>query len=69
MMTTPASAIRNEIQELIHHQIERFGQPTPLTSSQLIECSYRAERIRQLGQELDRIDRAAILEKRFGKAA
>jgi hypothetical protein len=67
--TTPASAIREEIRELIHVQIERFGKPTPLTSSELIECSYRAERIKQLGQELDRIGRAVILEKRFATAA
>jgi len=69
MMTTPASAIKNEIRELIHVQIERFGQPHPLSSSELIECGYRAERIRQLGQELDRIGRAAVLEMRFGEAA
>jgi len=69
MMTTPANAIKHELQHLIHLQIERFGQPSRLTSSELIECSYRAERIKQLGQELDRIGRTAILEKRFGKAA
>src|SRR5215470_16576754 len=62
-MTTPAIAIRNEIRELIKLQIEMFGQPHSLTSSELIDCSYRAERIKQLGQELDRIGRTAILEK------
>jgi len=69
MMTTPASAIKNEIRELIHEQIEIFGHPDSLTSSELIECSYRAERIKQLGQELDRVGRKAILEKMFGTAA
>jgi len=68
-MTTPAHAIKNELQELIRVQIERFGQPTRLTSSELIECNFRAERIKQLGQELDRVGRDAILEKRFGSAA
>ena len=66
-MTTPASAIKNEIRELMQLQIEMFGQPHRLTSSELIECRFRAERIKQLGQELDRIGRTAILEKRFGK--
>ena len=69
MMTTPAIAIKNEIRELIKLQIEMFGQAHPLTSSELIECSYRAERIKQLGEELDRIGRSAIIEKKFGTAA
>ena len=69
MMTTPAIAIKNEIRELIKLQIEMFGQPDTLTASELIECSYRAERIKQLGEELDRIGRSAILEKKFGTAA
>src|SRR5215469_219073 len=68
-MTTPAIAIKNQIRELIKLQIEMFGQPHSLTSSELIDCSYRAERIKQLGQELDRIGRTAILERRFGTAA
>ena len=68
-MTTPAIGIKNEIRELIQLQIEMFGQPHALTGSELIECSYRAERIKQLGQELDRIGRAVILEKRFATAA
>jgi len=69
MMTTPASAIKEEVWELIDDQIEAFGRPTRLTPSELTECHYRAERIKQLGQELDRISSAAILEKRFGRAA
>jgi hypothetical protein len=68
-MTTPASAIRDEVWELIDAQIEAFRQTSPLTSSELAECHYRAERIKLLGQELDRIGRAAILEKRFLNAA
>jgi hypothetical protein len=68
-MTSPASAIRDEVWELIDNQIQAFGQPTRLTPSELTECHYRAARIRQLGEELDRIGRTTILEKRFGKAA
>lgn len=69
MMTTPASAIRDEVWELIDIQIETFGQPSRLTPSELAECHYRAERIKQLGQELDRISSTNTLEKRFGRAA
>jgi hypothetical protein len=29
MMTTPASAIKDEIRELIHVQIEMFAKPAP----------------------------------------
>jgi hypothetical protein len=69
MMTTPANAIREEVWELIDDQIEAFGRPSRLTPSELSECHCRAERIKQLGQELDRIGRVSVLEKRFGTAA
>ena len=69
MMTTPASAIRDEVWELIDDQIEAFGRPSRLTSSELSECHCRAERIKLLGRELDRISSTSILEKRFGRAA
>ena len=68
-MTTSASAIRDEIRELIEVQIQTFGQPSRLTPSDLHEFAHRAERIKQLGQELERIGRTAILEERFGSAA
>jgi len=68
-MTTPASAIRDEVRTLIQSQIDTFGQPRRLTSSELEECRCRAERIKLLGQELDRIAATAILEDRFGRAA
>jgi hypothetical protein len=68
-MTTPANAIREEVRELIEDQIEAFGRPSRLTPSELSDCHCRAERIKQLGQELDRIGSTAILEKRFGSAA
>ena len=69
MMTTTGTAIREKIRELIEVQIQAFGQPSRLTPSELRDCSCRAERIKQLGQELDRIGRTAILEQRFGRAA
>lgn len=69
MMTTPASAIKHEIRELIDVQIETFGQPSPLTPSELSQCRYRAERIKLLGQELDRIGMRVILDQRIGRAA
>ena len=68
-MTHPANAIREEVWELIDAQIKTFGQPSCLTPSELSEFSYRAERIKQLGQELDRIGRTAIWERRLGSAA
>ncbi|HVO60333.1 MAG TPA: hypothetical protein VMT53_05325 [Terriglobales bacterium] len=64
-MTTPAVAIKDQIRELIHHQIEIFGQPSPLTSSELSECHHLAERIKLLAQELDGIGTTIILEERF----
>jgi hypothetical protein len=69
MMTAPASAIRDEVWELIRHQIKTFGQPSRFSPSELSDFSHRAERIKQLGQELDRIGRTAILEKRLGTAS
>ena len=68
-MTTPAIAIKNEIRDLIHEQIEVFGQPAPLTSSDLVDCHCRTERIKLLGQELDRVGRMGILEQQFRLAS
>lgn len=68
-MTTPANAIRDEIRDLIHAQIEVFGQPACLTSSELEECRRRAERIKLLGQELDRVGRMTIVDERIGRAS
>jgi hypothetical protein len=48
---------------------EIFGQPTALTSFELEECRHRAERIRLLGQELDRIGRMAIQGEQFRRAS
>jgi hypothetical protein len=69
MMTTPASAIRDEVRLLIEVQIETFGQPSQLTSSQLRECHSRSEKIGALCQELNRIGTRAILKQRFEGAS
>src|SRR5271167_933685 len=48
LMTTPASAIKDEVRVLIDVQIETFRQPAPITSSQLREYHYRSEKLRML---------------------
>jgi hypothetical protein len=68
-MTTPAIAIRNELRQLIHEHIERFSQPAPLKSSELEDCHCRAERIKLLGQELDRVGRMGILQRQFRRVS
>ena len=68
-MTTPANAIRYELWKLMDDQIKTFEQPSPMTPSELSDFSHRAEKIKQLGRELDQIDRTAMLEKLFGSAA
>jgi hypothetical protein len=68
-MTNPARSIRSEVWELIEIQIETFRQPSALTSSELSQYHYRAERIKQLGLELDRMNGWAVLGKRSGRAA
>ena len=55
MMTTPASATKDEVRLLINIQIETFGQPASLTSPQLREFHQRSEKISTLCQELNRI--------------
>ncbi len=68
-MTTPASAIKDELRVQIEVQIKIFGQPAPLTSSQLREFHDRFEKISALCQELNQIGTKVILEKRFGRAS
>jgi hypothetical protein len=68
-MTTPASAIKDEVRLLIEIQIETFGQPTPLTSSQLHEFHYRSEKISTLCQELDRIGTRSVIEQELERAS
>ena len=69
MVTTSATAIKNEIHQLINLHIEVFGRPSPLTVLELEECRRRAERIRLLGQELDRITLHTITDEHFRSAS
>jgi hypothetical protein len=67
--TTPASAIKDELRVLIDAQIESFGQPAPLTPSQLREFHDCSEKIRMLCQELNRIDTRSVLERWLERAS
>jgi len=64
-MTTPANAIRDEVHQLIKCQIETFGQPEPLTSSQLREFHHRFEKISTLCKELNRIGTRSVVERQM----
>jgi hypothetical protein len=68
-MTTPFTAIKDEVRLLIDSQIETFGQPTPLTSFQLSELHNRSEKISTLCQELDRIGSRSVVEQRLERAS
>jgi hypothetical protein len=68
-MTTPASAIKDEVRLLIDVQIETFGQPAPLTNSQLREFHCRSEEISSLCQELNRIGARSVIERRLERAS
>ena len=69
MMRSPASAIRSEIRQLINLHIEVFRSAAPLTDAELEECRRRAEQIRQLGKELDRLNLCAISPERLRRAS
>ncbi len=58
MMTDPASAIKNEVDQLIELQIQTLRRGSSLETTDLLDYSVRAERIRTLYQELDRITRS-----------
>jgi hypothetical protein len=60
VMTSPATAIKSEIHELIDLQIQVFGQPAILTPFELEDFRRRAERIKSFGRELDHVGIAAI---------
>ena len=55
MILDPASTIRQEVRRLIDMQIETLTQTSSLDESQLLAYAARAERIRGLYVELDRI--------------
>ncbi len=63
MITDPASAIQNEVDQLIDLQIMTMKQESPLTSAQLLDYNLRFERIQELYRELDRINRAKFAMK------
>jgi hypothetical protein len=67
-MTTPAGAIKDEVRILIDVQIKTFGQPTPLTSSQLHEFHYRSENLKLLCQELNRIGARSVKAQKLARA-
>ena len=58
MMTDPASTIKNEVDQLIELQIQTLRRGSSLETTDLLDYSVRAERIRTLYQELDRITRS-----------
>jgi len=62
-MTILASAVEDEIHQLVRFQIETFRQPTPLSPSQLYDHHFRAEKIRVLGKELDQICTKRVVEQ------
>jgi len=67
-MTTPATAIEDEVRILIDIQIRTFGQPAPLTDSQLSNFHYRNKRFTTLCQELNRISTQSVVAARLRKA-
>jgi hypothetical protein len=68
MVTDPASTIKREVFELIDLQIAALRQASSLDSSQLQNFRARAERLRTLYEELDRIGREKTA-LRFARAS
>jgi len=60
MVTEPASAIKREVLQLIDLQIATLQQQSTLNTAQLQDFRTRAERLRRLYGELDRIGRARL---------
>ena len=60
MMTDPAFAIKNTVQQLVDVQIDTLRKPSSLTSSELDEYRSRSERIFVLYGQLD-----LMVRKRF----
>ena len=58
MMTDPASAIKNEVDQLIELQIQTLRRESCLETTDLLDYGARAERIRTLYQALDRITKS-----------
>jgi hypothetical protein len=68
-MTTRMRAIKDEVRMLIDVQIDTFGRPTALTSSQLREFHHRSKKLKMLCQEVDRIGRRSLIEQELERAA
>lgn len=60
MMTNPAFAIKLEVSQLVEQQIETLRRESALTSAELLDYRMRAEKIKILYQELDRIGRRRV---------
>jgi len=60
MMTDPAFAIKNQVQQLVDVQIDTLRKPSSLTSSELDEYRSRSERISALYEQLDLIVRKGL---------
>jgi hypothetical protein len=60
MLADRASEIRHDIQELVRSQIDIFTLESSLTSSELFEYHTRAQKIKALYEELDRIGRDRV---------
>jgi hypothetical protein len=56
-VTDPATAIKQELQQLVQQQISTLGHPSCLTYVQLHDYHARAKRIKMLYRELDQIGR------------
>jgi hypothetical protein len=65
---TDTAILLNEVHHLISAQIKTFGQPEPLTPSQLCEFHSRTDKIMMLYEELDQLGTRQIMEDRFKTA-
>jgi hypothetical protein len=68
-MTTRMRDIKDDVRMLIDVQIDTFGRPTPLTSSQLREFHHRFKKLKILCQELDRIGTRSFIEHELERVA
>jgi len=60
MMTDPAFAIKREVHQLVDRQIEKLRPSSCLTTSGLLDCRVRSQKIIVLYQELDQMRRMSF---------
>ena len=60
MMTDPAFAIKREVHQLVDRQIEKLRPSSGLTTSGLLDCRVRSQKIIVLYQELDQMRRMSF---------